>query len=78
VNWWQDTKTPDGKRWTVKLAHPPHDNYVAPADVTVKPEAGSELDRIMRIMGTSTAKPYLSLSERIPEGFDEINTVSGK
>jgi hypothetical protein len=74
VNWWQDTKTPDGKQWTVKLAHPRHTNFIAPADVTITAPPESEL---AKIMGTSTAKPFLTLSERI-DHFDELKTVTRK
>jgi uncharacterized repeat protein (TIGR01451 family) len=77
VNWWQDRETPDGKTWTVKLAHPLHENFVAPADVTVT--ARSESD-VATILGASpgeepTARAFVALSERI-DRFEEVRTVT--
>jgi hypothetical protein len=47
-NWWQDTKTPDGKTWTAKLGFPYHRNYIAPAAVTVMATTpGSTLEEIL-------------------------------
>lgn len=71
-NWWQDTKGPEGKQWTVQLEYPSHDDFFAPADVRVTTEDGSEL---AIILGTTDAKPVLSLSNVI-KTLDVRKTVT--
>jgi hypothetical protein len=47
-NYWRDTKTPDGKTWSVRIVAPAHADYVAPATVTVTATSpGSELEKIL-------------------------------
>lgn len=61
---WQDTKTPDGKTWRVKLTSAKHDNFLAPAEVTLQAAPGSEMEQIMV---TNPAVPSLAVSGLIPD-----------
>lgn len=63
--YWQDTKTPDGKTWRVKLEQTEHLNFLAPAEVTIDPAAGSEM---AEIMGTDEAvRPSFAVSGLIED-----------
>lgn len=70
-NWWQDTRSPDGKRWTVRFNFPPHVDYFASADVTITAEEGSEL---ADVMGGTTGKPYASLPH--VNSSEQVKTVT--
>lgn len=67
---WQDTKTPDGNTWRVTLAALAHDNYLAPAEVTIRAAPGSEMERIMP---TNPAVPSFAASGRI-DRWDAVKT----
>jgi len=76
VNWWQDTKTPDGKTWRVKLTLPYHASNVAPAEVAVIAADGSELEEILV---TNPATPYLAGSVFFGnDRLEQVKTVTRK
>lgn len=61
---WQDTKTPGGNTWRVRLASQEHDNFIfSPTEVTLTAEPGSELERIFV---TNPAMDPLAASGYIP------------
>lgn len=59
VNFWQDTKTPDGKTWKVKLGFPYHKNHIAPADVEITATAPDS--RLAKLLARNPAKPTLAV-----------------
>jgi hypothetical protein len=72
VNFWQDTKTLDGRTWRVKLAFPSHADYVAFGDMTVDAEDGSELARIIGTPDGTGQDPF-ALSVLI-DHYDAVKT----
>lgn len=65
VTWWQNTR-----RGTVRLAHPPHVNFVSTGTGEVSARDGA----MEEILGARKRPSALALSERI-ESFDEVKTI---
>lgn len=68
----QDSRTADGKRWTVTIGYDLHHDFFAPGDITITAEDGSEM---AQIMGRSEAKPALTVPHWI-ENFEMRRTVT--